>query len=95
MQGAGLEGVTAAPHLHPSVVLPVSIQASGPRDVELPADTPHSAFLYLAMAGDWIDFAVHRILPKRMVPALPLKVAAMLAQMLFQIMEFHTGASWN
>jgi hypothetical protein len=75
--------------LFPNVFIP----ESRPRNFKLTANTPQGALLHFAVPGNGSDLSICRILPQRMVPALTLQVTAIFAQMLFQIVELHTGDS--
>ena len=66
---------------------------SRPWNIELAADTAHRAFLHFPVPRNGSDFAIRRILPERMVPALSFQMAALLPQMPFKIIELHAGAS--
>jgi hypothetical protein len=66
---------------------------SGPRNFELAADIPDGAFLHFAVPGHGSDFTIGRILPKSVIPSLPLKVTTMVPQMLLQVVELHAGVS--
>src|SRR3989454_2309134 len=59
---------------------------------QLLADGPHRPFLDFAMARDAGDLVQRRVEPNAMGSALAIQNATMVAQMAFQLREFHASA---
>ena len=65
------------------------------RNFEMTANIARGVFLHLPMSRNRRDFAVGRVFPKGGIATLALETTAVLAQVPFELAEFHRLAGSN